>query len=130
MLDAGEELGFVKGSRGIAERIGSRVHTFDGHMATQKLVIREVNSTFAARAELAVDHIAPADHRGLDIGFHSRQNEQGSCKTQAAICFDFRNVPATLIATERCQRTTAKRSWLPLLHSCPGGVRRSAVHGP
>ena len=62
MLQAGQALGFVEGSCGIAERIGSGVHTFDGHMAIQKLIIGEVNGTFPAGAELAVDHIAPADH--------------------------------------------------------------------
>jgi YVTN family beta-propeller protein len=28
------------------------------------------------------------------------------------------------------QRTTATKSILPLLHSCPGGVRKSAIHSP
>ena len=28
------------------------------------------------------------------------------------------------------QRTTATQSILPLLHSCPGGVRKSAIHSP
>jgi hypothetical protein len=28
------------------------------------------------------------------------------------------------------QRTTATTSILPLLHSCPGGVRKSAIHSP
>ena len=62
VLQAGEALGFVEGSCGIAERVGCGVNAFDGHMAVQKLVIGEVNSTFPAGAELAVDHIAPANH--------------------------------------------------------------------
>jgi hypothetical protein len=28
------------------------------------------------------------------------------------------------------QRTTARRIRLPLLHSCPGGVRKSSIHSP
>jgi hypothetical protein len=28
------------------------------------------------------------------------------------------------------QRTTARRIKLPLLHSCPGGVRKSSIHSP
>jgi hypothetical protein len=28
------------------------------------------------------------------------------------------------------QRTTAKKVRLPLLHSCPGGVRKPSVHSP
>src|SRR5437763_16528799 len=28
------------------------------------------------------------------------------------------------------QRTTARRIRLPLLHSCPGGIRRSSIHSP
>jgi len=28
------------------------------------------------------------------------------------------------------QRTTARRIRLPLLHSCPGGIRKSSIHSP
>ena len=62
MLQAGEALGFVEGSCGIRERLCSSVHAFDRDMTIQKLVVGEVNGTFPAGAELAVDHIAPADY--------------------------------------------------------------------
>ena len=62
MLEAGEALGFVEGSRGIRERLGAGMNAFDCYMTIQKLVICEVNGALTAGAELAVDHIAPADH--------------------------------------------------------------------
>jgi hypothetical protein len=37
--------------------------------------------------------------------------------------------PGTLPKKAR-QRTTARRIRLPLLHSCPGGVRKSSIHSP
>ena len=61
MLEAGEALGFVESARGIRECLGAGMDAFDCHMTIQKLVIREVNGALSARAELAVDHIAPAD---------------------------------------------------------------------
>jgi hypothetical protein len=61
------------------------VNAFDRHMPIQKLVVGEVNRTLAARAKLAVDHIAFADYRSLNVGLHSYRPEQRYAKTQAAI---------------------------------------------
>src|SRR6266576_2146396 len=37
----------------------------------------------------------------------------------------------TVAPTEKVrQRTTAKRIRLPLLHSCPGGIRKASIHSP
>jgi hypothetical protein len=61
--------------------------------------------------------------------FHARKDledehgEKGTAHGTQAVTL------ATALREGR-QRTTATKSILPLLHSCPGGVRKSAIHSP
>ena len=45
-----------------------------------------------------------------------------------ARCFYFEQFHGVARSTKLRQRTTAKKIKLPLLHSCPGGIRKSSVH--
>lgn len=71
----------------------------------------------------------PDNHAGRLHRLTARRQsgEDGNFDIQAALANRTRLSNSTSISR---QRTTAKKSILPLLHSCPGGVRKSAIRSP
>ena len=103
---AGQPVGDTAGGQGLPRPINRRRHQCPGHNGHH-----EVN-------------------RDFQVSRHGREPGPGGPPGVGSQTKPRPNAGGSKLLPEGRRGTAARTSRLPLLHSCPGGVRRSHLHGP